>query len=152
MRHLLGLLHDADPQRPQRTPQPGLGDVRPLVERLRSTGVDVAFDEQDSGSVDLSPGVELTAFRIVQEGLTNALKHAPGASIGVSVLRSPSEVVVRVSDDGTRVPVAPAGVAGGRGLIGMRERIAVYSGDLQAGPLPEGGWCLVACVPVQPVR
>ena len=140
MRHLLGLLRDADPQSPQRTPQPGLGDVRPLIEHLRSTGVDVAFDEQDSGSVDLSPGVELTAFRIVQEGLTNVLKHAPGASVGVSVLRSPSEVVVRVSDDGARVPAAPAGVSGGRGLIGMRERIAVYSGDLQAGPLPEGGW------------
>jgi len=97
--------------------------------------------------VQLPAGVDLTAYRLVQEGLTNALKHSRAKRAEVLVRYSDSQVEVTVSDDGRG---GGGGDGGGHGLVGMRERVTVYGGDLEAGPRPEGGYRLRARLPVAP--
>jgi signal transduction histidine kinase len=108
---------------------------------------------------DLPPGVDLAAFRVVQEALTNVIKHAGQARTMVRLDYGPRDLLITVSDDGPPAglgpPVAPSGAgsgsgSGGRGLIGLRERIAVYGGELDAGPRPGGGWRLAARIPLDP--
>ncbi len=136
------------------TPQPGVARIPALVSRLCAAGmpVELSVEAPDGTPRDLPPGVELAAFRVVQEALTNVMKHAGQARTTVRLEYGPRELLITVCDDGR--PTAggqPAGsVSGGRGLIGLRERIAVYGGELDAGPRPGGGWRLAARIPLEP--
>ena len=164
LRHLLGLLappEDGEPgaagaEDAALSPQPDLGQIVALVDRVRTAGLPVELSVD--GERDLPPGLDLAAYRVVQEALTNVLKHAGQARTTVRVEYRPRELVITVSDDGpppgSPVPDLargePAG-QGGRGLIGLRERIAVYHGELDAGPRPGGGWRLAATIPLEPL-
>ena len=95
--------------------------------------------------MELSAGLDLTAYRFVQEGLTNAVKHARARHADVLVRYDDGHVELTVSDDGTG---DGGGESGGHGLVGMRERMSVYGGELEAGPRPEGGYRIHARLPV----
>jgi signal transduction histidine kinase len=137
MRRLLGVLRD--PAGPTgREPQPGIGALGELVERVRETGMSASLVVEGEAS-SVSRGVDLTVYRIVQEAVTNVLKHATSPSnVDVAVDVRADAVVIDVSDDGATVPAAST--SGGLGLFGMRERVAVYGGELTAGPRDERGW------------
>ncbi|HEY3869492.1 MAG TPA: histidine kinase [Actinocrinis sp.] len=128
-------------------PQPGLGQVAALAGRIRDAGVPVELTVSGTPS-PLPAGVDLAAYRVVQEALTNAVKHAAGASVQVIVDYAPETVRVEVADSGGR-PGAPAGPGNGRGLIGLRERLAMYGGTLQAGRRPTGGFRVRAVIPLE---
>jgi signal transduction histidine kinase len=140
-------------------PQPDLGQVRSLVERVRAAGLPVEL--VITGVRALPPGVDLAAYRVVQEALTNVIKHANQARSVVRIEYRPDELLIDVADDGGPASGAVPGTAGpgrsqptgagGRGLIGLRERIAIYGGDLDAGPRPAGGWRVRARIPLEPV-
>jgi signal transduction histidine kinase len=140
------------------TPQPGLDQLQPLIDRVAAAGLPVEL--QVSGQLhDLPPGLDLAAFRVVQEALTNVIKHAGQARTNVRLERSDTDLVVDVADTGRRapagrqVPAPPAVPSGaGRGLMGLRERIALYGGELDAAPRPGGGWRVRARFPVEPLQ
>jgi signal transduction histidine kinase len=140
MRRLLGVLHDGDDAgADSRAPQPGLERIAALVEQVRTAGVPVDYETSGRPAAEPGAGMQLAVYRIVQEALTNTIKHAgPGARVDVSVAYDDAGLVVEVADTGG----ARAATEGsdGRGLPGMRERAAVYDGSLSAGPRPEGGW------------
>ncbi|WP_235921954.1 sensor histidine kinase [Lentzea tibetensis] len=136
MRHLLGVLRsDAS-----LAPAPGLAALPDLVDRAAMAGVTVSLDVR--GSLDVPPGVSLSAYRIVQESVTNVVKHATPASCAVSVEITDALVRIDVTDDGPG-SLAPMG----HGLLGMRERVAVYDGTFSAGPLAAGGFQVRAELP-----
>ncbi len=149
LRRLLGVLRDDDTDaRPERElgPQPTLADLGTLVDRVREAGLSVRLSERGTPAPG-SPGRELTVYRVVQEALTNTLKHAgPQATAMVEVTHPPHALSVAVIDTGGPVRRLPHGqlAAGGghqgRGLGGMRERAALYDGALTAGPCSDGGW------------
>jgi signal transduction histidine kinase len=136
MRRLLGVLRDA-PGSTGRSPQPGVGQVDELVEQVRAAGVPVEY-RLTGHAGRLPAGVQLAVYRIVQEALTNTLKHAgAGTSAVVSLSCDDDQVEVDVRDTG----ISATGPAGdGAGLRGMSERAAVYDGIVEAGPAPAGGW------------
>jgi signal transduction histidine kinase len=136
MRKLLGVLRDG-PTEGQLAPQPGIAQIDTLVEQVRSAGIPVDYSCQgDLGA--LPPGLQLTTYRIVQEALTNTLKHAgPVTRSHVSIAEAGERLAIEVRDDGAVSAAAPND---GGGLRGMRERAAVYDGTVDAGPLPDGGW------------
>jgi signal transduction histidine kinase len=138
MRGLLGVLRDGT-SGADLLPQPGLEEIDLLVGQVRSAGLPVAIAVE--GDVrELSPGAQLTVFRVVQEALTNSLKHAgPDAQALVRLCYDASGVDVEISDNGVGLRSTAQG-AHGLGLNGMRERAAVYGGTVEAGPLPAGGW------------
>jgi signal transduction histidine kinase len=151
MRRLVGVLRtEAEPARSELSPQPGVHDVSGLVDQLRETGLQVQlWIEGESRS--LSPGVDLAAFRLVQEALTNTLKHAgPQARAWVRIQYADRQLEIEVEDDG-RGLVAGLGRAGsnGHGLVGMRERVALYGGDLRIGPRSGGGFEVRARFPLE---
>jgi len=147
MRRLLGVLRDDDAERPL-APQPGVDDLDELVGSAATAGMDVGLAV--SGSPRRLPaGLALTVYRIVQEALTNASRHAAGARVGVSVRYEPDSVDVAIVDRGG-APPGKGGTEGGRGLVGMRERVAVFAGTLEAGPDPEGGFAVHARLPIPP--
>jgi signal transduction histidine kinase len=126
-------------------PQPTAADLTSLVEVFRSAGLDV--DLVVDGSTDgLPASVDLSIFRIVQEGLTNALKHAPGGHVHVALRRRPDGVDIELRNAGGRG--ADVSTPSGRGLIGMRERVAVFGGDLDAGPTDDGDYRVRAHLPL----
>jgi signal transduction histidine kinase len=143
MRRLLGLLRPAEGL-DDSAPTPTLERLDDLVAEMRRAGLAVEL-VVDGELGDLSAGRALTAFRILQEALTNALKHAPGAHVQAVLRRSPEELVIEVRDDGANGAVASS--PGGYGLVGMRERLALYGGTLEAGPQPLRGYALVARLP-----
>jgi len=146
LRNLLGLLTDADAE-PALAPQPGLGQLDRLVERVGQAGLPI--DLQIGGTPrELPPGLDLTAYRIVQEALTNALKYAGGAPTQVRVEFGERELTLEVLDAGARTPNG-AGQPG-RGLLGMQQRVAVFGGQLEAGHRPEGGFAVRARLPLAP--
>jgi signal transduction histidine kinase len=144
MRRLLGVLR-ADGERLPLAPQPGLDQLPRLVERARETGLRVELDVVGTAT-PLSPGIDLAAFRIVQEALTNALKHAGASSVEVEVRYGERELELVVEDDG--VGSAQAG-GNGHGLYGMRERVALYGGTIAIGSGERGGFRVHAQLPVQ---
>jgi signal transduction histidine kinase len=162
LRHLLGLLapasaEEASQQEAQEAtlvPQPGLGQVQTLVDRVRAAGLPAELIVT-GGARPLSPGVDLAAYRVVQEALTNVLKHGGGARAVIRLAYGERELVITVSDDGAPAGYGPPGPAGsrgaGRGLIGLRERLGLYGGELDAGPRPGGGWRVRAVIPLEPV-
>lgn len=140
---LLHLLReDADSQV---GPQPAAADLPGLVEVFRSAGLDVDL-VVDGSTAGLPAGVDLSVFRIVQEGLTNVLKHAPRSRVVVTLHRAPGGVNVELCNADARA--AGEAVPSGRGLIGMRERVAVFGGDLDAGPTGDGGYRVHAHLPL----
>jgi signal transduction histidine kinase len=143
MRRLLGVLREDDGGDPALAPQPGVGQLPALADGIRAAGVAVELDV-DCG--ELPPALDLSAYRIVQEALTNTLKHAgPGAHARVVLRRDAEAVTIEVDDDGTGA--APPR-AGGHGLVGMRERVALLGGDLRAGPGAGGGFAVRARLPL----
>jgi signal transduction histidine kinase len=135
----------------QRAPQPGLADVPALVDSARRAGAQVTLEMPDHGSAvvpAVAPMVALTAYRIVQESLSNAARHAPGAPIMVRVREEAGVVrVTVVNEEGASLmPLEPGGT-GGHGLAGMRERVALVGGQLRAGPEPAGGFAVRAELP-----
>jgi signal transduction histidine kinase len=152
LRRLLDVLRSDDADGEPRVPQPDAHALAELADRMRTSGVPVELETDDLG--DLPAGVSLGIYRIVQESLTNTLKHAGrGATAAVRVHRTGDLVEVLVSDDGAgRVPQlagSPHRLPGGNGLIGMRERAHVYGGTLDVGPAPGGGWQVRAALPVR---
>jgi signal transduction histidine kinase len=148
LRRLLGLMAP-DPDAALR-PQPGLDEIENLLEQVRAAGQQVDACVSGDGA-SLSPGVDLAAYRVVQEALTNARKH--GGAARLQIARQRSGVTIEVIDDGPADPAHDAAVedAAGHGLVGMRERVALYGGDLRVGPRPEGGWRVSAWLPREPV-
>jgi signal transduction histidine kinase len=146
MRRLLGVLRDEGSPSPE-GPQPGLADIATLVERLTAGGrtVHLRLEGLPAGrGGEEGDATGLTAYRIVQEALTNAMKHAgDDATVWVNVVVGPVQVVVEVIDDGVGGPVD----AGGHGLRGMAERVDMLGGSLVTGPDPRGGFRVVATLP-----
>jgi signal transduction histidine kinase len=131
MRRLLGILR-ANGAEPELDAMPTVQRAGDLVAELRRAGLDVELHVEGDLD-DLPPGRALAAFRILQEALTNALKHAPGAHVEAVLRRTASELEIAVVDSGGMHPAAP-GDGGGHGLVGMRERVALYGGTLEAEP------------------
>lgn len=145
MRRLLMLLRVADGEEPELEPQPHLGRIKALAEALASTGLPVEI-VTEGDPVDLSPGLELSAYRIVQEALTNALKHAGPAHAQVVLRYLPGALELEVVDDGDGTG---AGGGSGHGLTGIRERVDVFGGQLSAGARPGGGFAVRARLPME---
>ncbi len=143
MRRLLGVLRTAGDQA-ELAPMPGLGELRELLDQARAAGLAVTYTLSGTPR-ELPEGAELAAYRVVQESLTNTRKHAGlAASAAVTLRYEPGGLVVEVTDDGM---AASAGDGGGHGLAGMRERIAMYGGTVEAGPLAGGGFRVLARLP-----
>lgn len=156
MRRLVGVLRDAGPSGaggsvvaadPEHR-RLALTELPDLLARFRDAGLRIRHTV-DGEPPALPPGLELTVYRVVQEALTNALKHAGvGAGVEVTLTYAADAVVVRVLDDGRGRPVVSPAPSGGHGLLGMRERVTVYDGSLTAGPRLAGGWQLEARLPL----
>jgi signal transduction histidine kinase len=143
------------------SPQPGVAQIPALLARVCAAGLPVELTVTAAAGTRraLPPGIDLAAYRVVQEALTNVMKHAGQAHTVVGIEYRLRELLITVSDDG-RPADAPAadpargqfpGPGGGRGLIGLRERIAIYGGELDAGPRPGGGWRVRARIPLEPL-
>ncbi|MGH3509714.1 MAG: sensor histidine kinase, partial [Nocardioidaceae bacterium] len=151
MRRMLGLLQldGLDAAGGPEPPSQGLGDLEALVDRAGQAGLPVDAELPDH-TVRLSPGLELAVYRIVQEALTNVVKHAPGAPTSVEVRPQRGTVEVRVTSAPRRgSPWRPAAANTGHGLVGMRERVLMYGGRLVAAPLPDGRFQVHAVIPVE---
>ena len=145
MRRLLGVLRADDSQEPPALgPAPGLDDLDALVADVVRSGVEVLLHVHGHRA-GVPAGVDLSAYRVVQEALTNVLKHAGPARATVDVRYSQDAVTVEVADDGLG-PAAPP-VAGGHGLVGMRERVTMHGGTLDAGPGHDAGFRVAARFP-----
>lgn len=147
LRTVLGLLR-ADDEPGALDPPPGLDQLDTLLEQLRRSGLDVAVDVA-ADLRDLPSGLSLSAYRIVQEALTNCLKHAPGTRVCVRVNRDPHALIVDVENGPPLAHLPPPGLGGGgHGMLSMRERVRVYGGSLQAGARPDGGYAVRAVLPL----
>ena len=151
MRRLVGVLRD-DNEAAALAPQPTVGEIPALLARLAGAGLDVDL-EMEGTRREAPAGVELSAYRIVQEALTNTLKHSGAGHATVRLSWSQDHLDVEVSDDG---PVAGGAVpppvrvdSGGKGLVGMRERVMLFGGELEAGPSPHGGYRVAARLPLE---
>jgi signal transduction histidine kinase len=145
MRRLLGVLRYDEAA--LRAPQPQLSDLPELVSAARLAGVAVELSAP-SGLDQVPAGVGVCAYRIVQESLSNASQHAPGAPVTVSVDQGGGAVVLRVANGPGRAARPAGGPGQGNGLTGMRERVALLGGSLSAGPAPDGGFVVSAVLPV----
>jgi signal transduction histidine kinase len=160
MRRLLGVLRSAGDQAAL-APVPGLDELRELLDQARAAGLAVTYTLAGVPR-ELPKDVELAAYRVVQESLTNTRKHAGlAASAAVTLTYDPARVTIQVTDDGIASSPETAGLTagrafpngtGGHGLAGMRERIAAYGGTVEAGPLPGGGFAVVARIPCPAAR
>ncbi|MEU6841017.1 sensor histidine kinase [Streptomyces sp. NPDC046716] len=148
MRRLLGVLREDVPEEAvrARAPQPGLDQLLALVDEARETSGGAVRLIVRGPAGPLDPGLELTAYRIVQEALTNARRHAPDAATDVELIYGENELRLRIRDCG---PGAGPSRDGGHGLLGMRERTAVAGGTLHAGPAAAGGFLVEATLPVR---
>ncbi|WP_326665807.1 sensor histidine kinase [Streptomyces sp. NBC_00385] len=159
LRHVMGLLTMTDEDEAgdgggyravteaELAPQPGLDQLEPLVGRVRDTGLTVALT-MTGPPRRLPTGIELAAYRVVQEALTNTVKHASGATAAVTVEYGPDRLRVEVTDTGGR-PGVGAATGNGRGLIGLRERLAVYDGTLHTGRHLTDGYRVEALIPLE---
>ena len=130
-----------------RAPQPGIEEIADLVHRAAGTGLAATLTVRGD-PVPVAPGLALSAYRIVQEAITNAVKHAQRATaVTVELAWTPDRLEIAVTDDGRGGPPL-AGAASGFGLAGIRERAALYGGTATAGPGPEGGWTVMAAIPL----
>ncbi|WP_077796388.1 sensor histidine kinase [Streptomyces sp. JHA26] len=146
LRHVMGLLAAPDHERPDGLePQPGLAQLDALVARVRAAGTPVSVGVS-LPSEPLPSGVDLAAYRVVQEALTNTIKHACGAEASVAVGYTDDCLEIEVTDTGGAKDAPPV-ESNGRGHLGLRERLAVYGGELTAGPTPAGGYRVTARIP-----
>ncbi|HEX3206541.1 MAG TPA: sensor histidine kinase [Propionibacteriaceae bacterium] len=143
MRRLLGAMHDG--QDPELAPQPGLDSLDALVERVGRAGLPVRL-KVEGDVVPLPRAVDLSAYRIVQEGLTNSLKHAKASGADVTVRYRSEDLELEVRDDGVGASTSD-GL--GHGLVGVKERVKIYGGEMSAGPGQEGGFVLNARLPIE---
>ena len=141
LRRLLGVVGDGGAAI---APQPGLSHLDALVAQVRAAGLEAEL-ELEGDAHDVPTGIELSAYRVVQEALTNTLRHAFARHVWVFVRRREHELEVEVLDDGAGPPATAS--EGGRGLVGMRERVELFGGDLEAGPRPDGGFRVRARLP-----
>lgn len=147
LRRLLGLLRRSN-EPVSLSPQPGLGQLDELVTTVRNSGLQVVVDLSGDSS-PLPPGLDLTAYRIVQESLTNILKHSNARSVRVAIAVQRHQLDVEVTDDGTPKETGPTLAEGaGHGLIGMRERVKIFGGSITVGARPTGGWAVHARLPM----
>ena len=144
MRRLLGVLKEEAAPAPL-APQPGMATLDTLLDQVREAGLPVELSTEGK-PVELAPGVDLSAYRIIQEALTNALKHAGPARAWVVVRYADKNLELEIANDG-RSDGANAGP--GHGLVGMKERVAVYGGELESGPRPGGGFAVRARLPIE---
>jgi signal transduction histidine kinase len=144
MRRLVGLLKEEEAAAAY-SPQPGMGSLDTLIATVREAGLPVDV-ELEGEQQELPPGVDLTAFRVVQESLTNALKHADPTHAWVRVRWAPDGVRIEVGNDGRS---RPDGSHPGFGHAGMRERLGLYGGRLESGPGVDGGYVVRAYLPVR---
>ncbi|MEU4192489.1 histidine kinase [Kribbella sp. NPDC026611] len=148
MRRVLRLLREPLEQPPigELGPQPGLDQLRELIVSTSQAGADVRLESEVPTGFD--PAVELTAYRVVQEALSNAVRHAPRSvvTVAVKVVGQELEVTVQNSRPAANQPAAPGS---GHGLVGMRERVALVDGTMSVGPTPEGGYLVQAYLPVE---
>ncbi|HEX2043483.1 MAG TPA: sensor histidine kinase [Acidimicrobiales bacterium] len=151
MRRVLGVLRDGGDGAAGRSPQPGLEAVVELVEGVRRAGLPVEL-RVEGRPRPLPAGLDLSAYRIVQEALTNALRHARAGQATVTVLYAEEHLELEVADDGQGPPADLAGgtPANGHGLVGMRERVALFGGELSVGDREGGGFAVVAHLPTRP--
>lgn len=151
LRRVLGVLRSEHPDDPaaQHHPQPTLDELGGLVDNVRAAGLDVTTEIAGIRR-PLSPGLELTAYRIVQEALSNCLRHAPGSRVEVGVTYGPRDLHLCVANSAPARP-APPSLGAGHGLLGMRERAGMLGGELAAGPRPAGGYEVTAVLPMDPV-
>jgi signal transduction histidine kinase len=148
MRRLLGVLRSDGDQVPSLAPQPGLAEVPSLVEQVGRAGLRVEL-VVEGAQVPLPAGVDLSAYRIVQEALTNAVKHGGPGRARVLVRYGEDDLRLRVVDEGRAGGPATAGGRAGVGLVGMRERVHLFGGELHAGPGPDGGFTVDARLPIR---
>ncbi|WP_060177056.1 sensor histidine kinase [Streptomyces sp. IMTB 1903] len=150
LRRVLGVLRSEQPGGPAapQHPQPTLAELEGLVDNVRGAGLDVTTEVAGIRR-PLAPGVELTAYRIVQEALSNCLRHAPGSQVEVGVAYGPRELHLCVANSAPTRPAPPSRGAG-HGLLGMRERAGMLGGELAAGPRPDGGYEVSAVLPMAP--
>ncbi|MEV8016555.1 sensor histidine kinase [Streptomyces sp. NPDC086554] len=148
LRRMLRVLRaQEDGEEPPDAPMPGLARLGEMVERVRAAG-GVSVELRIEGTPrQLAPGIELCAYRVVQEALTNVLKHARGAAVVVELRYQRHHVTVSVTDDGEGVILDRVGAGSGHGLIGMRERAKLYGGTISIGPLSEGGFAVRLTLP-----
>ncbi|TCC27751.1 sensor histidine kinase [Kribbella speibonae] len=148
---LLGVLRRSGSPLPT-APAPSLSELSALVQSFTAAGVKVDWTPPESLG-ELPDVIELTAYRIIQESLTNVLKHAPTATAHVQITRAPRNLTITVTDSGARPASATAPaithLGAGHGLIGMRERVAAVGGELVAGPEAAGGWAVRAVLPLE---
>ncbi|WP_314220372.1 sensor histidine kinase [Streptomyces zaehneri] len=153
LRRVLGVLREAtgggSPGGPELSPQPGIADIEALCAKVRAAGLEVVY--RTSGEVDaLDSGVQLTVYRIVQEALTNTLKHADTDTlVRLAIVEKDTRLTVRVRDTGPALLSGPPNEEG-HGLVGMRERAALYGGTVSAGPAGGGGWSVEAVLDLTP--
>ncbi|MFI0907811.1 sensor histidine kinase [Streptomyces sioyaensis] len=147
LRRVLGVLRSEDPsgEGVRHAPQPTLGRLDELIANVTSAGLTVTTETTGEPHT-LSPGAELSAFRIVQEALSNAMRHAPGATVRVQLGYGSDGLTLRVSNTAADGP-APPSPGSGHGLLGMRERAAMLGGELAAGRTPDGGYEVTALLP-----
>ena len=141
----------ADQQPEPDAPQPGLGQLGALAASLQATGLRVELDHE-TGDARVPAAVDLSAYRIVQESLTNTLRHSQATRARVSVRCASASVRLEISDDGPARPTGRIDGSGRRGIVGMRERARLLGGTLDAGPLPGGGFRVRADLPLEPSR
>ncbi|WP_206061726.1 sensor histidine kinase [Nonomuraea basaltis] len=145
MRHVLGALRGSD-DAPRTAPQPGLGDLGGLVESVRRAGVPVELTVAEPAP-PLSPVESVTVYRIVQEALSNVVRHAPGARTAVTVRADGDTVIVEAENERPARAAGPAQPGAGLGLVGMRERVAALGGELTAAATDRGGFAVRARLP-----
>jgi signal transduction histidine kinase len=122
-----------------------------MIEQWRAAGLDVDYEIDAPGPV-LAAGIDVSAYRLVQEALTNVSRHAGPAHVTVAVHAEDGRLDLRVTDDGYGAAASrPSGALPGHGLIGMRERVALFGGTVTAGPRPGGGFEVHASLPLEPV-
>jgi signal transduction histidine kinase len=147
LRRLLGVLRGAEGEEASREPQPGLAGIERLADQARQSGVETTV-HVDGDPAALPDAVQLSAYRVIQEALTNTLRHA-GASRAEIVVRCAARALeVEVVDNGRPATATDGSVRTGHGLIGMRERVHLFGGELEAGPRPEGGFRVRASFPL----
>ncbi|MEU7983500.1 histidine kinase [Streptosporangium canum] len=146
LRRMLGLLRTG-PECDGLTPQPGLARLDDLVDQMRAAGLDVRLNVEGE-PVQLPAGLDLSAYRIVQEALANTLRHAGPTEVGVTIAYRPGVLSLEILDQGPRPGRTGHGGGAGHGLIGMRERVALFQGRLSTGPLPGGGYGVRVTLPL----
>ena len=150
LRRMLGVLRDTGDHGAALSPQPGIADITAVVAQSSASGVPTELVTEGDQRA-LAPGIELAVYRVVQEALTNVLKHAgPSTSAAVHIAYATNELTVEVTDDGRGAATELSGRGAGHGLIGMRERVEIYGGTFSAGPRANGGFGVCAVLPIVP--